>query len=153
MSLKDAPGAARLRKRLPLQVAIRNAILDDFILSGRVSPGDKLPSEGELCEAFAASRVTVRAALQSLQEQGYIRTVRGSGSIVLPRSQAIHSSLTRLVSFDTFALQSGEKFKTVDITVEYCPAEDLNRDRFPAAEREGLIRISRAKMRGGKRVS
>lgn len=153
MSLFDGPNAVRLRTRLPLQVEIRNAILDDLILSGQVKEGDKLPSEAELCETYAASRVTVRSALQSLQEQGYIRTVRGSGSVVLPQSQAIHSRLTRLVSFDAFAKQSGEAFSTLDVVIADCPADDPVRLRFPEDDRPALVRVSRSKARGKKRVA
>ncbi|GAA2183955.1 GntR family transcriptional regulator [Brooklawnia cerclae] len=153
MSLHDGPNAVRLRTRLPLQVEIRNAILEDLILSGQVAAGDKLPSEGELCETYAASRVTIRSALQSLQEQGYIRTVRGSGSVVLPQSQAIHSRLTRLVSFDAFAEQSGEAFSTLDAIIDECPADDPVRLQFPEDDRDAITRISRAKTRGDKRVA
>ncbi len=116
------PHAARIRQRMLLQTEIRNAILDDLILSGEIPTGEKLPSEAELCETYAASRVTVRSALQSLAEQGFIQTRRGSGSIVLPRAKTIASHLTRLVSFDTYADQAGESFETVDLIIEDCLA-------------------------------
>jgi GntR family transcriptional regulator len=56
-------------------------------LSGRISEGEwkegqKLPSEKTLAELYAASRVTIRLALNSLERKGAIRKVRGSGSIV-----------------------------------------------------------------------
>ncbi len=147
------PHAARIRQRMLLQTEIRNAILDDLILSGEIPTGEKLPSEAELCETYAASRVTVRSALQSLAEQGFIQTRRGSGSIVLPRAKTIASHLTRLVSFDTYADQAGESFETVDLIIEDCPDDDARRDAFPAHQRENLARVSRAKARHGQRVA
>jgi len=51
--------------------------LRQLIVSGTLSPGDRLPVEGELSSAFGVSRSTVREALRSLSSQGLIHTVRG----------------------------------------------------------------------------
>jgi len=45
-------------------------------------PGDQLPSEPELAAAYAVSRATVREALQSLENEGVVRRVHGSGTFV-----------------------------------------------------------------------
>ena len=52
------------------------------INDGTFSYNLKLPSEAELCEKFAVSRQTVRNALRQLSEDGYIFSVKGSGSFV-----------------------------------------------------------------------
>ena len=41
-----------------------------------------LPTEGELCIEFSASRYTVREALRRLVDQGMVRRRQGSGSVV-----------------------------------------------------------------------
>ena len=43
----------------------------------------KLPTEAELGTRFGVSRVVVRGALLRLREAGYIRSVQGSGSVVV----------------------------------------------------------------------
>lgn len=43
------------------------------ILSGRLAPGDGLPTEREIGEAFGVGRTTVREALQGLQVSGFVR--------------------------------------------------------------------------------
>ncbi|MDP3177617.1 MAG: substrate-binding domain-containing protein [Spirochaetaceae bacterium] len=48
--------------------------------SDRIRVGERLPSENELCERFAASRPAARQALARLAHDGMIRTIRGSGS-------------------------------------------------------------------------
>ena len=53
-----------------------------MIVSGTWSPGDRLPSESQLCEQLGVSRVSVRSALQSLEAQGFIEIRRGEGSFV-----------------------------------------------------------------------
>jgi len=46
--------------------------LEDLILSGKLSAGDKLPSENELARTFNTTRVTVRKALDELETNGII---------------------------------------------------------------------------------
>ena len=49
------------------------------IASGRLRPGDRLPSEHEQARGFHVSRASVREALRSLVEMGLVTTVRGRG--------------------------------------------------------------------------
>lgn len=48
-------------------------------------PGSRLPSESELCERFGVSRMTARAALQILDNEGLIVRKRGRGTFVASR--------------------------------------------------------------------
>lgn len=48
----------------------------------RMRPDDVLPQERDLAETFGVSRTTVRQALQSLNEEGLIYSVRGRGTFV-----------------------------------------------------------------------
>lgn len=52
------------------------------ILSNRMLPGHKLPSESALQGSFGVSRITVRQALASLHAEGLIEKVNGKGSFV-----------------------------------------------------------------------
>lgn len=49
------------------------------ILSGRMQPGDRLPTERELAAQFGVSRVTIRDALRALEAGGLVRVKVGSG--------------------------------------------------------------------------
>ncbi|MDV3129743.1 GntR family transcriptional regulator [Mycobacterium sp. 21AC1] len=51
-------------------------------LATQSSPGDRLPSEAELSQEFDVNRLTVRRALDELNQRGLIETVRGKGSFV-----------------------------------------------------------------------
>lgn len=55
------------------------------IRDGRVEPGTKLPSEGEVMAAFGVSRTVVREALSKLQASGLVATRHGVGSFVVGR--------------------------------------------------------------------
>jgi len=52
------------------------------IKSGELSPGDKILSERELCEAYHVSRTTARNALLTLENEGFVTRITGSGTYV-----------------------------------------------------------------------
>jgi DNA-binding FadR family transcriptional regulator len=70
------------RTTLSEQVALQLAA---EVAAKRWQPGDKLPSEAELCRAFNVGRSTLREALKSLAFVGIIRMRAGGGSYVADR--------------------------------------------------------------------
>lgn len=56
--------------------------LRDFILSGQLPPGTKLPSVRALAKDLACSVITTRRAYQDLEGEGFIRTRQGMGTVV-----------------------------------------------------------------------
>jgi GntR family transcriptional regulator, transcriptional repressor for pyruvate dehydrogenase complex len=79
-------------ERPPAAQQIAHQILDHLV-SGKVRPGDRLPSERQLAEKLGVSRSTIRDALKSLGMLGLIRAKPGGGSYfqdvpsnLLPRS-------------------------------------------------------------------
>lgn len=71
-----APNAAPLHKRL-------SQALQAQIVGGVLRPGDALPPERTLQDALSVSRSTVRQAVKSLVDSGYLKSVVGSGTFVL----------------------------------------------------------------------
>lgn len=60
-------------------------LLRDEISSGRLKPGDALPTEMEICETHSVSRHTARDALRILTDEKLIERRRGAGTIVAER--------------------------------------------------------------------
>ena len=56
--------------------------MKEYLLEGRWKPGEKLPSENELAQAFGVSRVTIREALLRLVSLGLLETKFGGGTYV-----------------------------------------------------------------------
>ena len=73
--------AASRRGGIPLYYQVMRD-LKEQIVSGKLGPGDRLPSEAELTQRFGVSRVVIRQALQILEDQGLIDRVRGKGTFV-----------------------------------------------------------------------
>ncbi|MBU1343914.1 MAG: FadR family transcriptional regulator [Proteobacteria bacterium] len=49
------------------------------IIAGKLSPGDKLPSENDLVKQFAISKQTLRESLRALEHMGLIESKKGTG--------------------------------------------------------------------------
>jgi GntR family transcriptional regulator len=61
-------------------------VLREQLAEGRYDPARALPGELELAGAFGVSRVTMRAALDKLAEEGLIRRHRGRGTFAQPHA-------------------------------------------------------------------
>lgn len=62
-------------------------ILEDLrteILTGSRAPGERLPSENDLAQAYDTSRPTVRRAIARLKAEGLVVTEQGRGAFVRP---------------------------------------------------------------------
>lgn len=75
------------------------------ITSGDYLPGDRLPSEAELCRANGVSRGTVVKAIEQLVSEGFVHRKQGSGSFVASRS--LHRRAGGLLSFSETARADG----------------------------------------------
>ena len=71
--------------------------LREKITAGELKPGDALPTESSLQEAFNVSRVTVRQALKLLTEEQIVESIQGSGSYV--REERVNYDIYQLTGF------------------------------------------------------
>ncbi len=84
------------------------AIADDLrrrLAAGEFAAGRMLPSEAELAEAYDASRVTVRKALDGLRADGLVEPRRGLGWV--PTVEPLRQSLARLGTIEGQLAESG----------------------------------------------
>jgi len=78
--------------------------LGEKIRSQSLRPGDKLPTESAIMQAYGVSRTVVREALSKLQAGGLVETLHGVGTFVLqPRPGGV------------FRLDPGEIAASVDV--------------------------------------
>ena len=72
------------RSDQPIYAQIENQIREQ-ILSGDLAEGSTLPSIRKLAQEIGVSVITTTRAYSDLQEEGYIGTIPGKGTIVLPQ--------------------------------------------------------------------
>lgn len=82
----------------PLYLQLHRRIAE-AIVSGRLQPGDHLPSERDLAAMTGLSRVTVRKGIEALVASGQLVQRRGSGTFVAPQVERLEQALSLLTSF------------------------------------------------------
>jgi multiple sugar transport system substrate-binding protein len=68
---------------LPVYVQLKTLLIQE-IVEGRYGPGDRLPTEHELCAMYGISRTPVNRALTEMAEEGIVLRQRRHGSFVNP---------------------------------------------------------------------
>lgn len=115
--LQSVPATAAARREgqvqplspTPLYAQIKD-ILRARILDGSYQPHQQMPSESEMMAGFNVSRITVRQALNDLQNEGLIFRIHGKGTFVskpkafqdLGRLQGFGEAM-REMGYETFA--------------------------------------------------
>jgi GntR family transcriptional regulator len=107
--------------------------LRDFILSGQIKPGTKLPTIRALANDLSCSVITTRRAYQDLEGEGFIRTRQGMGTVVaeIPeekmsahRREAVDGAFREAVRAGRRAGLTEEELR--DILEETLQSEDAN---------------------------
>ncbi|OZI66532.1 GntR family transcriptional regulator [Bordetella genomosp. 11] len=116
------------------------------ITSGRHPVGTLLPTEFELCEQYGASRYTIRAALQELQQLGLVSRRKNVGTRVestRPRPVFRPS----LASVDDVVQFGAEHLRVVQSVQELAVPDDVARD-IGCADGDRWLRISSIRLDG-----
>ena len=130
---------------LPLYLQLAR-YLRGLIVGGTLAHRDALPSERELAERFAVSRVTVRKALRELSDDGLLEQIQGAGTFV-NRAPHVEQRLSTLTSFSedmaSRGLAAGSVWlqRTVSVAT---PAEALALGLSPGATVSRLSRLRTA---------
>ncbi len=115
------------------------------ILEGRLSPGDRLPSEGALMEEFQVSKQTLREALRALEYMGLIEVrkgVQGGPYIVEVDAGITKDVLTNFLYFKNLSVASlSEVRKLIDPYAAGRAARLMGKPDFDRLAE--VIRISR----------
>jgi len=85
--------------------------LEKSINKGIYREKEKLPSENSLCRIYGVSRITVRQALDLLEQKGLIYTVHGKGTFV--KFPIISQQLFKIVNFSKILQDQGLKGHTI----------------------------------------
>jgi GntR family transcriptional regulator, transcriptional repressor for pyruvate dehydrogenase complex len=70
---------SRLARREPANIELANRLLQ-YLMSGKVAPGQRLPGERSLSEALGVGRAALREALKSLSLLGILEQRQGDGT-------------------------------------------------------------------------
>ena len=116
----DFPMRRHVSTPVPAYIAIERALREDI---ARMQPGDAIPTESQLCERFGVSRMTARAGVARLVDQGLLYRTRGKGTFVA--QPHVHRQAGRLRSFSQDMLARGLRpsSRILEIAQEAAPPD------------------------------
>ena len=135
---------------VPMHSVVRTELLTQ-IRSGRLHPGDQVPTEPQLMASFKVSRTTVRRALRDLETMGLIDRQPGRGSFV--SEPKVEPRLDRLTGFveDMEALGL-DATASVEL-IESLPADAEVSQQLQLAPGETVVHIQRVRLANGTPIS
>lgn len=107
-------------------------------------PGDRVPSDAELCAEFGVSRMTARHAMQRLAEEGLIRREPGRGTFVA-RPPA-HRRTNRLLTFTQEMTRAGRVPSSQLLTRVIRPSTAAEAADLAIPERQPVVHLRRLRL-------
>lgn len=109
-----------------------------------LAPNSLLPTEEQMSKRFEVSRITVRAALELLENSGQISRMRGRGTIVSPKK--LVRTFSPFLSFEADMKSHGIDFKTQVLSFErgiIAPPKFTQQLELPADSRVARLSLIR----------
>lgn len=120
--------------------------VSDYVLqkieSGEWPVGHMLPTEMELCAQFNVSRPSVRTALLSLVNEGYLVRIKGRGTFVTT-PQRVEASTVFIESFAEEMLKLGKETETEVLEFRTMIADDKICENIQLPSGSTVIKLSR----------
>ena len=133
----------------PLYRQLANRLKEEMD-NGIFPAGNKLPTENELVETYKVSRVTVRKALDSLTQQGYLERRPGKGTFVAEKK--IQRELSGVIGFTEMCRMMGctPGSRVVKLSKEYPSEKDAQ--RLQISEDSQIVVLERVRSADGEPV-
>lgn len=128
---------------VPLYYQLNEKILEN-IKKGELKPGDFLPAEEELCQKLDLSRGTVRQAINSLVEKGYVTRQRGKGTVI--KSPTLNHDLIGDYSFGRGIQRLGLELSSKLIEVVVVNGKKGITNRLDLPNKAKVIKIARIRL-------
>lgn len=132
---------------LPVYYQIAQRI-KQYIEERALKDGDLIPSERELCETFAVSRMTVRQAIDMLVDEEILERQRGRGTFVT--SPKFSQSLTVLTSFTLDTVTRGMVPTSKVVFCGVVPAAPQVAERLQIKPGDDVVQVARVRYADGE---
>ncbi len=114
----------------------------------RMPPGQRLPSDDELCREFGVSRMTARNAMQRLAEDGLVQRIPGRGTFVV--AAPAHRHADRLMAFSHEMARLGRVASSRLLAREIRPSTDGEAASLGLRPREPVVVVRRLRLADGE---
>lgn len=128
---------------VPIYAQIEAHLLE-MIRSGRLQPGDLLPSEEELSRIYGISRMTARQALLALKNKGFASRQKGKGTFVT--QPKMEKDIAHLSGFSAEMRTLGLKPSSRVLTSETIPASEEVAARLAIKPNDRIFHLRRLRL-------
>ena len=111
------------------------------IASHEWKPGEKIPSEAELCKTYNVSRITVRKAIEDLVRSGQLIKHQGKGTFVT--NVSMEHKLSKFYSFSEELTLSGMTERAQILSFDIVPAGEEVSEKLSMQKHEQIFMIKR----------
>ncbi|QRP50447.1 FadR/GntR family transcriptional regulator [Amycolatopsis sp. FDAARGOS 1241] len=120
-----------------------------LIRADKLRPGDRLPSERDLCDQMGVSRVTVREALRVLEAAGLVAIrvgARGGAFVTTPSSTKLGANLADLVTLspmtapEVIEARQVVELGIIEMVIERATEEDVDELREMTREHQAALK-------------
>ncbi len=130
---------------IPLYYQIYEQLREE-ILSGRLKPGDPLPSETQICNECGVSRMTARMALSQLVNEGLVVRKKGKGTFVAPPKATLREEPFFFFRYTDLMKSLGLAAKVRVIRQEIAKPPPEVREALRLEEEDLVVRIVRLRI-------
>lgn len=136
-------------KPMSNETRARYELIADYLMElvSDAEPGDRLPSEAELCERFDVSRMTARQAVQVVARDGLIERRRGAGTFV--RAHPVPRDLGSPLSFTGSMKARGMTASSETLEWGEVEPDDDERTALELGDHEGGYVLERLRLADG----
>lgn len=127
----------RATPSLPLWLQLKHALRD--LITFDLKPGDRIPTEAELCEHYGLSRITVRQAITALVDEGFLERHQGRGTFV--RASRIEEAALESAHFLASSFDDDTAHAIRVDSVETVPAADWIAAKLAVGAGQDLYKI------------
>lgn len=134
--LKERIAAAdNLPLYLKFAETIKNAVRSGWLMHGNILPGER-----DLSEQTGVSRITVRKAMQTLEDEGVVNRARGYGTQII---NIFEYSLKEARGFSQQVVLRGKKPDTLWVNKRIVPCPDDVAEQLAVAPRSEVFMLKR----------
>lgn len=131
-----------MKNKSYLHQQLNDALLEEIL---QMKPGEKIPSERQLCDIYGVSRTTVRNAILDLEYQGKLRRIQGKGTFVLDPKDS-RENLSHYYSFTEETKKRGMIPRSALLEYHIVAASTLVKDALSLASGEDVIEFLRLRI-------
>ena len=129
---------------IPLYLQLKNSIKEN-IANGTFKPGDKIPTEEEICNTYRISRTVTKQALSELVSEGYLVRYKSKGTFV--NSNKNTGFFHEIISFNEEMAREGYVPRTKVISNRLVPCPEDIAEKLHLPPETPVICIERVRFR------